>query len=390
MQPVENYIPDVEFKMLGSVEVIDEGGRVSLGGPQQRRILAVLLCDPGKTLTYERLLDVLWPTSDPPDNARRTAISYVSRLRAALGDGWITTTDAGYSLDISAASLDAIRFAELVDAARSESSAKVVDVLDEALALWRGPVFGDLHDEWGSLPTVSRLDEMRLGALADRVDALSAGGMNGRALAEVQALVAMHPLRGPFVERLMRALHAAGRTDEALRAFQHHRDDLIERTGLDPAADLVELDRSMAAEGLQSPSDGDTRTLRGYVLRDLLGQGSFGAVYRATQPHVGRDVAVKVIRPDLADDRHFIHRFEAEAQMVARLEHPHIVPLYDFWREPGGAFLVFRLLRGGTGDQAVARNGPFTLDPATQVVDELGGALEAAHPVGVVHRDVKP
>src|SRR3954452_14525551 len=100
MQPVENYIPDVEFKMLGSVEVIDNGGRVSLGGPQQRKILAVLLCDPGKTLTFDRLLDVLWPDGNAPENARRTAISYVSRLRAALGDGWVSTSDAGYRLEL--------------------------------------------------------------------------------------------------------------------------------------------------------------------------------------------------------------------------------------------------------------------------------------------------
>ena len=109
----------MEFKVLGSIEVLDDNGPVMLGGPQQRKVLAVLLCEPGKTLTYDRLLEVLWPTVEAPDNARRTAISYISRLRAALGEGWITTSDAGYSLQVSAASVDAHRFTALVEYARS-------------------------------------------------------------------------------------------------------------------------------------------------------------------------------------------------------------------------------------------------------------------------------
>ena len=107
------------------------------------------------------------------------------------------------------------------------------------------------------------------------------------------------------------------------------------------------------------------------------------------QPSVGREVAVKVIRPELADDPRFVQRFEAEAQLVARIEHPHVVPLYDFWRRPGGAFLVFRLLRGGSlADRETA--GPLGLGEVTRLVEEIGGALTAAHALGVVHRDIKP
>ncbi len=112
-------------------------------------------------------------------------------------------------------------------------------------------------------------------------------------------------------------------------------------------------------------------------------------MYRATQPGVGRDVAVKVIHPDLADDPAFVRRFESEAQLVARLEHPHIVPLYDFWREPGGAYLVMRWLRGGTVEDRLV-DGPLDLDETMRIVDQVGGALSAAHHAGVVHRDIKP
>src|ERR1044071_6187200 len=90
------------------------------------------------------------------------------------------------------------------------------------------------------------------------------------------------------------------------------------------------------------------QNIRGYELRELIGVGGFGEVYRAYQPAVKRDVAVKIILPQYANQPDFIRSFETEAQLVARLEHLHIVPLYDYWREPGGAYLVMRWLRGGS------------------------------------------
>src|SRR5258706_10293270 len=88
------------------------------------------------------------------------------------------------------------------------------------------------------------------------------------------------------------------------------------------------------------------RVIKGYEFKVCIGAGGFGAVYRAYQPAVGREVAIKVILPQHANEADFIRRFEVEAQLVARLENPHIVPLYDYWREPDGAFLVMRWLRG--------------------------------------------
>src|SRR5205085_1095677 len=131
------------------------------------------------------------------------------------------------------------------------------------------------------------------------------------------------------------------------------------------------------------------RRLRGYVVGELLGQGAFGAVYRATQPGLGREVALKQINARLADDESFVRRFEAEAQLVSRLEHPHIVPLYDYWREPGGAYLVMRLLRGGSLHDLL-QQGPLPLPLTLRVVDQVGAALHTAHRAGVVHRDLKP
>jgi WD40 repeat protein/transcriptional regulator with XRE-family HTH domain len=131
------------------------------------------------------------------------------------------------------------------------------------------------------------------------------------------------------------------------------------------------------------------RAIRGYQLNEKIGAGSFGAVYRGVQPLVERDVAIKIVLPQYANHPDFIRRFEAEAQMVARLEHPHIVPLYDYWREPGVAYLVMRLLRGGNVEDLL-RSGPLPLDLITGLLEQIVAALHVAHRAGVIHRDLKP
>jgi DNA-binding XRE family transcriptional regulator len=131
------------------------------------------------------------------------------------------------------------------------------------------------------------------------------------------------------------------------------------------------------------------RAIRGYELGQRIGTGGFGVVYCAVQPLVEREVAIKIILPRYADHPEFIRRFEAEAQLVARLEHPHIVPLYDYWREPGEAYLVMRLLRGGSL-QAKLKDGPLSLDLVASLLEQIGTALHTAHRAGVIHRDLKP
>lgn len=128
--------------------------------------------------------------------------------------------------------------------------------------------------------------------------------------------------------------------------------------------------------------------MAGYELHERIGEGSFAVVYRGHQPSLDRDVAVKVIRSELADRPEFVRRFEAEAQLVARLEHPHVVPLHDFWRAPGAAYLVMRLFPGTLAQRL--EHGPLETAEAAALVRQIGSALSAAHAMGVVHRDVKP
>jgi len=126
----------------------------------------------------------------------------------------------------------------------------------------------------------------------------------------------------------------------------------------------------------------------GYELREEIGHGLFGTVYRGYQPSVGREVAIKVIKPNLANSPGFIRRFAVEARMISQIEHPNVVPLYDFWRGPDRALLVMRLMRGGNLTDW-RESGEMTRDVALRLVDQVGGALATAHKLGIAHGDVQ-
>lgn len=380
---------NLRFSVLrGTVSATSDGEPIALGGPQQRRLLAALLADPGAVVSADRLVEYVWPEDAAPDQARRTVMSYISRLRGAVGADRVVLDDRGYRLVLDGATYDAADFEIALAEARAAEPEQAVEAYDAALALWSGPAFGDEADEWWLRPVAARLEELRLLAIEERAECLVDHGRHADAVADLERLIAEHPLRESFVGLLMRALFFGGRQAEALRAFRAFADYLADETGLSPTDSLVDLDhRIMMGDPTLAPASG--LTVPGYEMGELIGEGAFGSVYRANQPSVGREVAIKVVNAGLADDPRFVQQFEAEAQLVARLEHPHVVPLYDFWRRPGGAYLVFRLLRGGSLTDRLAA-GPISVEEATRLVDEIGGALALAHSLGVVHRDIKP
>jgi serine/threonine protein kinase/WD40 repeat protein len=132
------------------------------------------------------------------------------------------------------------------------------------------------------------------------------------------------------------------------------------------------------------------KTVRGYELRECIGEGGFGAVYRAYQAVVDREVAVKVILPEYANDPDFIRNFETEARLIARLEHPFIVPLFDYWREPDGAYLVMRFFQAGSLSRMLKDQGALPVEKVAELLGQIGGALDTAHRHQVIHRDIKP
>jgi WD40 repeat protein/serine/threonine protein kinase len=138
------------------------------------------------------------------------------------------------------------------------------------------------------------------------------------------------------------------------------------------------------------PEDLSGQVIKGYELHRRIGYGRFGMVYHGSQPQVARDVAIKVIQPEYANHPEFVRTFETEAQLIARLEHIHIVPLYDYWREPDRAFLVMRWLRDGSLRDSLARRGPWPVEAVARMLDQIASALSLAHRRGIIHRDIKP
>ncbi len=272
-------------------------------------------------------------------------------------------------------------------------------VLGEALALWRGRAFEDFTYESFAQTEIARLEELRLEAVEARIDADLKRGMSRELISELESLVRQHPLQERLTGQLMLALHRSARQADALRAYQLLKSRLGEELGIEPSSGLRKLEEQIVTgdEALEIRSRATMPgsaaepglAVRGYELRERIGDGAGGVAYRAYQPAVGREVAIKVIRPEHANNPDFIRRFQAEAQLVARLEHPYIVPLYDYWREPGAAYLVMRLMRGGSLASVLEHRA---LSPAqtTAMVDQLGSALQTAHRSGVVHRDIKP
>jgi DNA-binding SARP family transcriptional activator len=194
----KGYRRSVEFRLLGSVEVIEQdNGAISLGGPRQRAVLAHLLLRANNLVPTEVLIDEVWGDG-PPEAARNALQAYASHLRKAIGPGRLDGSRAGYVLRAEPSELDTVRFqSHLRDAHRLmpiDPKAAVV-AFDEALSLWRGPAFGDLAPEPSLRAEAARLDELRLGAMEDRIEALLTIGVHGQVTGELEGLTARHPLR---------------------------------------------------------------------------------------------------------------------------------------------------------------------------------------------------
>jgi len=376
----------LQIGLLGPVDIRVDEESVDVGGPQQRRLVAVLATARGAVAT-DRLVSILWPDDDLPADPNRTLSVYVSRLRGVL-DEHIVRDGAGYRLADAEVDIDAFVAAAETGAASEDPERRRGD-LERGLDMWRGDAFGEFaHEAWAQAAAVE-LVERRNAAEDELLDLLVEEGRDGDAVRRAGVAVERDPLRETPRRVLMLALHRSGRQPEALRAFQTYRAYLADELGLEPSATLIDLDQRIATGDRSLKAAPIGRRLKSYEVLEEIGRGAFAIVWRARQPGLGRDVALKQIRSEFANRPEFIRRFEVEAQLIAQLEHPYVVPLYDYWREPDSAYLAMRLLDGGSLEEQVAEQ-PLTLDDTLRLVEQVGSALAAAHRVGVVHRDVKP
>ncbi|MDH4116902.1 MAG: hypothetical protein OEW30_05855 [Acidimicrobiia bacterium] len=555
------YSQIVDFRVLGPVQAFRDGEAVPLGGPKQKTVLALLLAARGQFVSMGALISGLYGPDAPP-TSKRIIHTYVSNLRSELGDVLFTESDA-YRLDASTGRFDAAVFeheyraaVDLIGTAPSEGAGRLRD----ALALWRGHPYADVVGTEALAVETSRLTELRFAAVEARIGADLASGAHLQLVAEVEALVAEHPLREGLVHHLAVALYRSGRQADALRVLSRTRTRLVDELGVQPGPALEDLelkildhdraldlpvrpsveyravlavdlpddvlevgasdrDRRISArnerfeswveagggavigyrgtaafawlptvlDGLdvanQSVTDGgraamdvgdvevegggvsgppltraarlvatchpgqllvsdganlelsasgavgwtvaslgaqrlqglehampifqatrgDTATrfpplmlnrvpppvpmatmpVAGYELRRVLREHDFSTEYVAYQQSVGREVVVRVFPPEVASERGFIRRFESEMVRIARIQHPGIVPVIDYWRSPHGAFVV--TTPPNHEDLSVFDARGLSPEQRLQVIDSLAAAIAASHREGVVH-----
>src|SRR5881227_2649572 len=263
----------VEFRILGPLEVVEDGEPVALGTLKERLVLGVLLLHANEFVSRERLIDDLWGEAPPP-TARQAVNVYLSKLRKALGRAGadpIATASGGYRLQVDPERLDASRMQILVASAR-ESVSKgelehAAERFREALALWRGPALAGLQLESRGRDEVAQLDELRLAALMDWIDCELALGRHEQALGELNLLVREHPLRERLRAQQMLALYRADRQADALEAYAEARQTLVDDLGIEPSEALQRLQQAILRHDPSLVTPEGTAAVNGLVAR---------------------------------------------------------------------------------------------------------------------------
>ncbi|HEV8626389.1 MAG TPA: BTAD domain-containing putative transcriptional regulator, partial [Acidimicrobiia bacterium] len=243
---------DLEFRILGPLEIVYDGGSLAVAGNRERTLLALLLLSANRVVSSERLADDLW-AGEPPETATQVLRVFVSRLRRTLreagSDGLLLTQPPGYVIRVEPKSLDAACFESLVAEGRDQTargdSTRAAATLREALALWRGPALSDVADAPGARAEAARLEEVRLAVLEDRIDADLACGRHVELVPELDGWTRAEPLRERLWAQRMLALYRAGRQAEALRAYQDLRRFLGEELGIEPTTTLATLETAI-------------------------------------------------------------------------------------------------------------------------------------------------
>jgi len=234
----------MEFRVLGPLEVVEDGQALPLGGTKPRALLACLLLRANQVVSMDRLIEELWPDA-APRTAAKTIQVYVWKLRKELGEGRLVTRPPGYVLRVDSSELDLTRFEALLEEARGVDPKRAAEQLREALTLWRGPPLADLAYEPFAQTDIALLDELRLAALEERIEADLATGRHRELVGELEALVAEHPLKERLRGQLILALYRSGRQAEALDVYQDARRTLVEELGLEPSGALQRLEKAI-------------------------------------------------------------------------------------------------------------------------------------------------
>jgi WD40 repeat protein/DNA-binding SARP family transcriptional activator len=372
-------------KLLGQFEVRLDGIAIDIPSRTAQSLLAYLISNPGTAFRREQLAGVLWPDSTEA-NSKGYLRSAIWRIRKTLKD--ISSDNSDYILSNKIIITFNHKLPFWVDTQVLEKSkGQSAQELLEETSLYQGELLPGFYEDWVVL------ERERMRTVFDRkmhrlMQCLIDDKSWEQVIEQAERWISLGDTPEPAYRALMIAYTSLGDKGKALTTFMRCLDALEHELGVGPTEETVRLEKRIRSGEPLFPKAGQ-KDLRGYERREVLGQGSYGSVFSAVHAATGREVAVKVILPKYANDPDFIRRFELEAQSIARLEHPFIVPLYDFWREPDGAFLVTRLLKGGSLGTAL-QSGPLELGQVATMVDQLAAGLQAAHQHGLIHQRLKP
>lgn len=372
----------LELKLFGTPTLLINNVPFDFRLKKGKALLAVLAVEEGLN-SRDYLATMLWPDFDQVrarTNLRRT----LSRINQTPFSAWIEADSDQVVLNPGENDFIDLRgFSNLLEDGQ-------VDSLQRAVDLYQGDFLSDFYlgdnevfENWSVnqreffrrkvLETMHSLIEK----YSERKDYTSATALAYRQLE-------LDKFRESAWRQLMHVQALAGHRIEAINNYEELKDFLDEELGLPPSSETISL-----YESIRSGTIDSAKKIQGYEIREKVGEGSFGVVYRAYQPTVERIVAIKEINPIYANQPEFIRRFEAEAHLIASLEHPHIVPIYDYWREPDRAYIVMRYLGGGNLKAQLKRE-PYPLIDAVKIIENIASGLMLAHRQGVVHRNLNP
>lgn len=271
----------LRFSALGDLRATLDGEPIALGSPKQRAVLALLLMCPNRPLSSDQLIDGLWG-ENAPDSAQATLQAYISNLRKALEPDRparaparvIEKNGGGYQISLDRDSFDVTEFEALIEEAQTAPDRKAVDLVDSALALWRGQPYADFRYDEFAQQEVGRLEDLRLTGIERRIESLIQGGESAELIGDLERLVNQHPLRENLWGHLMLALYRSGRQAEALRAYRRCESHLADELGIVPGEALRKLELAILEQSpdLDRPAAKTSQTELVEITVDLVGR----------------------------------------------------------------------------------------------------------------------
>lgn len=266
----------MEFRILGPLEVIEDGKRIPVSAPREQILLAMLILHPNRVVPVSRLIDAIWD-DDPPETARRQVQICVSSLRrtlgAAAGGNVIVTRAPGYQLNAPDDAIDAARFDALAAVGRAAAAdgrpAEAIGALRSALALWRGSAAAGIDSPVVQI-AATRMNEQRLTTLETCIELEISRGNHAEVIGELAALIKEYPLREKFPAYQMIALYRAGRQADALAVFREVREVFMAELGIEPSEELRQLEQAILKKdpslildprGMQTPPEASGQPL---------------------------------------------------------------------------------------------------------------------------------